>query len=183
MKNKIMARKNSLQTMPEDVQEQFHSLVRAGHTIDDIRAALAALGHEKSRSAVGRAVLTASRSLERYKLAQATAKVWVDKMEADPAGDVGRLLPQMLSAVAYKTLETIGEADEAVGSKELAALAKALKDLSGADRTRITIEQELRHIRAEAKATAEAVGKDMKAGGLSEEAVRLARERILGIAG
>ena len=183
MKNKIMARKNSLQTMPEDVQEQFHSLVRAGHTIDDIRAALAALGHEKSRSAVGRAVLTASRSLERYKLAQATAKVWVDKMEADPAGDVGRLLPQMLSAVAYKTLETIGEADEAVDSKELATLAKALSDLSKADRTRITIEQELRHIRAEAKATAEAVGKDMKAAGLSEEAVRLARERILGIAG
>lgn len=178
-----MARKNSLQTMPEDVQEQFHSLVRAGHTIDDIRAALAALGHEKSRSAVGRAVLTASRSLERYKLAQATAKVWVDKMEADPAGDVGRLLPQMLSAVAYKTLETIGEADEAVDSKELATLAKALSDLSKADRTRITIEQELRHIRAEAKATAEAVGKDMKAAGLSEEAVRLARERILGIAG
>ena len=183
MKNKIMARKNSLQTMPEDVQEQFHSLVRAGHTIDDIRAALAALGHEKSRSAVGRAVLTASRSLERYKLAQATAKVWVDKMEADPAGDVGRLLPQMLSAVAYKTLETIGEADEAVDSKELATLAKALSDLSKADRTRITIEQELRHIRAEAKAAAEAVGKDMKAAGLSEEAVRLARQRILGIAG
>ena len=178
-----MARKNSLQTMPEDVQEQFHSLVRAGHTIDDIRAALAALGHEKSRSAVGRAVLTASRSLERYKLAQATAKVWVDKMEADPAGDVGRLLPQMLSAVAYKTLETIGEADEAVDSKELATLAKALSDLSKADRTRITIEQELRHIRAEAIASAEAVGKDMKAAGLSEEAVRLARERILGIAG
>lgn len=183
MKNKIMARKNSLQTMPEDVQEQFHKLVRAGHTIDDIRAALAALGHEKSRSAVGRAVLTASRSLERYKLAQATAKVWVDKMEADPAGDVGRLLPQMLSAVAYKTLETIGEADEAVDSKELATLAKALSDLSKADRTRITIEQELRHIRAEAKATAEAVGKDMKAAGLSEETVRLARQRILGIAG
>lgn len=183
MKNKIMARKNSLQTMPEDVQEQFHSLVRAGHTIDDIRAALAALGHEKSRSAVGRAVLTASRSLERYKLAQATAKVWVDKMEADPAGDVGRLLPQMLSAVAYKTLETIGEADEAVDSKELATLAKALSDLSKADRTRITIEQELRHIRAEAKAAAEEVGKEMKAAGLSEEAVRLARQRILGIAG
>ena len=177
-----MARKSSLKTMPEDVQAQFHALVRAGHTIDDIRAALAELGHSKSRSAVGRAVLTANRSLEKYKLAQETAKVWVEKMEADPAGDVGRLLPQMLSAVAYKTLETIGEAEEAVDSRELATLAKALRDLSGADRTRITIEQEMRRIRAEAKATAEAVGKEMKAAGLSEEAVRLARERILGIA-
>ena len=178
-----MARKSTLKTMPEGVQEQFHALVRAGHTINDIRAALAALGHEKSHGAVGRAVQAASQSLERYKLAQETAKVWVAKLEADPAGDVGRLLPQMLSAVAYKTLDTIGEADKAVNSKELATLAKALKDLSGADRTRITIEQETRRIRAEAKAAAEAVGKEMKAAGLSEEAVRLARQRILGIGG
>ena len=73
-----------------------------------------------------------------------------------------------------RDLETLGES--------LDIFAALHAEHTGADRTRITIEQEMRRIRAEAKATAEAVGQEMKAAGLSDEAVRLARQRILGIA-
>lgn len=180
-----MGRKSSIyHDLPADVLEQFHALVREGrHTVDDIRQSLESMGYPRSRSAVGRAVQSANKTLQKYRLAQETAKVWLDRMEAEPEGDVGRLLPQMLAALAHQTLDTLGESDDATAPKELAMLARAIKDLSGADKARIDIERVLRGMRKQARAAAEEVGKTMQAAGVSEAAVRQARERILGITG
>jgi hypothetical protein len=113
--------------------------------------------------------------MEKYRQAQEVAKVWVDKLETEPSGDVARLLPEMLRAVAFQTLSTMGEATDPVGSQDLMFLAKALKDVSSASRINVDTELLLRKVRDQAKAAAAEVTKTIKQAGLSDETVRQIR--------
>ena len=114
-----MARKSTVAALPKELVDACNGLIRDGRTIDDILAALQGLGADVSRSAVGRYVKSARESMEKYRQAQEVAKVWVDKLEAEPAGDVGRLLPEMLRVVAFQTLTTMGESEQTVaGARE-----------------------------------------------------------------
>lgn len=181
-----MGRKSTVAVLDESIVSEVNRLIRDGCTIDEILRALQPLGAEVSRSAMGRYVKSARESMEKYRQAQEVAKVWVDKLETEPTGDVARLLPEMLRAVAFQTLSNMGEADDAIGPQELMFLAKALKDLSGASATNVSIELKMREIRAKAqrelleeqKAKLDAIPKDK---GVSEETKNAIRE-ALGIA-
>jgi hypothetical protein len=94
-----MARRSSIEDLPKETQERLADLIREGWTLDEITKVLTDMGAQVSRSAVGRYVQKQSMAMLRYQEAQAVAKVWVDRIEAEPDGDVARLLPQMLSAV------------------------------------------------------------------------------------
>lgn len=180
-----MGRKSTVAELPEQLVDACNKLIRAGRTIDDILAALTELGADVSRSAVGRYVKSARESMEKYRQAQEVAKVWVDKLEAEPSGDVGRLLPEMLRVVAFQTLTQLGESDEGAGAMDVMLLAKALKDIAGTTKTNIDTELQLRKLRAEmqAKATAAAaeVAQMTRQAGMSEELVSSIRARILGV--
>ncbi|WP_374584445.1 DUF3486 family protein [Ideonella dechloratans] len=166
---------------PEPIVTQVNQLIRDGHTIDEIVATLQGMGADVSRSAMGRYVKSARESMEKYRQAQEVAKVWVDKLETEPSGDVARLLPEMLRAVAFQTLSTMGEATDPVGSQDLMFLAKALKDVSSASRINVDTELLLRKVRDQAKAAAAEVTKTIKQAGLSDETVQQIKARILGI--
>lgn len=178
-----MARKSSVQHLDPRLREAVDGLIRAGrHTLDDILAHLAQLnGGEApvSRSALGRYAQRAEEQMARYREAQEVAKVWVAKFEAEPDGDVARLLPEMLRSVAFQTLGSLSEREDAADAEEVMLLAKAMKDLASADK--LTAERILR-IREEVakKAAVEAV-KQAKASGLSDEAAELIRQKILGV--
>ena len=60
--------------------------------------------------------------------------MWLDKLEAEPNGDVSRLLPEMLRVVAFQTIGKMGEAEKEAGPMELMLLAKALQHMSAASR-------------------------------------------------
>ena len=107
------------------------------------------------------------------------AKVWVQKFEADPQGDVARLLPEMLRSVAFQTLGSMSDDEDGATPKDVMMLAAAMKDLASADK--LTAERILK-IRQEVarKAATEAV-KEAKAGGLSDEAAEAIRQKILGV--
>lgn len=145
-------RPSSITRLEEPLQAEVNRLVRAGWTIDDIKASLAELGADVSRSAVGRYVKSARESMETYRQGQEVAKVWLDKLESDPQGDVARLLPEMLRALAFSTISQMGtEGAKQVKPMEVMLLAKALKDLSGTTKDSFAIER----ARADARALAE----------------------------
>lgn len=180
-----MGRKSTVAQLPREITEACNALIRDGHTIDQIVAALQSLGADVSRSAVGRYVKSARESMEKYRQAQEVAKVWVDKLEAEPSGDVGRLLPEMLRVVAFQTLTNMGESDASVGAMDVMLLAKALKDIAGTQKTSIDTELLMRKVREETKAKADAAAAEVEQltrnAGMSEELVSSIRARILGV--
>ncbi|GKS96997.1 phage protein Gp27 family protein [Acidovorax sp. SUPP2825] len=180
-----MGRPSTVGKLPKALVEACNGLIRDGRTIDEILAALQQLGAEVSRSAVGRYVKGARESMEKYREAQEIAKVWVDKLEAEPSGDVARLLPEMLRTVAFQTLTQMGESEKAAGAMDVMLLAKALKDIAGTSKTNLDTELQLRKLRSEiqakANAAASAVEQMTRQAGMSDELVSTIRARILGV--
>jgi hypothetical protein len=126
-----MARKSSIKELDPRIREAVDQAIREGRaTIDDIVALIAQLGGEVSRSAVGRYKQRAENQMQKYREAQEVAKVWIGKLQADPEGDIGRLLAEMLRTVAF---QSIGDM-EAASPMDMMLLAKALKDMAGADK-------------------------------------------------
>jgi len=178
-----MARQSSIKQLPNKIQAEVDKLIREGkHTIDDIVQALQAMGGDASRSAVGRYVKSAKEKMERFAQAQEVAKVWVDRLEDNPHGDVGRLISEMLRTVAFQTISTMGDDDASVNPGHIMFLAKAIKDLSSADKISVDREIKIRdEIKAKAEQVAEQITIQAKRQGLSDEAAQEWRNNILGI--
>lgn len=168
--------KNTVVRLDPRIRESVDSAIREGRaTIDDIVAIIRTMGGEASRSAVGRYKQQAESQMQKYREAQEIAKVWIGKLQADPDGDVGRLLSEMLRTAAF---QTIGDM-EAAGPMDLMLLAKALKDLAGTDK--LTADRILK-VRAETlKHAAQEVQKVAVQAGLSDETAERIRKKILGV--
>lgn len=172
-----MARKSSIQELDPRIREAVDQAIREGRaTIDDIVALITQLGGEVSRSAVGRYKQRAENQMQKYREAQEVAKVWIGKLQADPEGDIGRLLAEMLRTVAF---QSIGDM-EAASPMDMMLLAKALKDMAGADK--LTAERILKVRQDAAREAAEKVSAIGKAKGLSADTVAELRREILGVA-
>ena len=177
-----MARKSTVAVLDESIVSVVNQLIREGCTIDEILRALQPLGADVSRSAMGRYVKSARESMEKYRQAQEVAKVWLDKLEHEPNGDVARLLPEMLRATAFQTLTTMGEMEEGVGAQELMFLAKALKDLSGASKLNVDIELKMREVRRKAlDDAAKKIGETALAQGMDEQQAEFWSKQVLGM--
>ena len=177
-----MGRKSTVEKLPNEWVDACNDLIRNGRTIDDILTALQELGAEVSRSAVGRYVKSTRESLAKYREAQEVAKVWLDKLEAEPNGDVSRLLPEMLRVVAFQTIGKMGEAEKEAGPMELMLLAKALQHMSAASKDHVAIELKLREVRQKLLAEQSAKLNELgKKDGVTPETLAAIRE-ALGIA-
>lgn len=182
-----MARKSTVAVLPEEVVAEVNRLIRDGCTIDEILRALAPLGiADVSRSAMGRYVKSARESMEKYRQAQEVAKVWVDRMETEPNGDVARLMPEMLRALAFQTMSSMGESDDSTSAQELMFLAKALKDVSSASKLNVDIELKMREVRAQAHKdalakAAKVVGETARAQGMDDAQADFWMKKVLGI--
>lgn len=143
-----MPRKSSIKKLPEEIRYAVDQAVREGRaTIDDIVSLINAMGGEASRSAVGRYVKDATEQMQKFREAQEMAKVWIGKLQAEPDGDVGRLLSEMLRTVAFQTIGTMDGSGKKV-TMDIMLLAKAIKDLAGADK--LSVESAVK-IRQEAR--------------------------------
>lgn len=172
-----MARKSTIRGMDPRIREAVDAAIRDGRaTIDEIVSIVRSLGGDASRSAVGRYKQQAEAQMQRYREAQEVAKVWIGKLQADPEGDVGRLLAEMLRTSAFQTLGDLDSADP----QSLMFLAKALKDLASTDK--LTADRILLVRREAAKEAAEKISAVGKAKGLSAETVAELRKEILGVA-
>jgi hypothetical protein len=181
-----MARRSSIEDLPKETQERLADLIREGWTLDEITKVLTDMGAQVSRSAVGRYVQKQSMAMLRYQEAQAVAKVWVDRIEAEPDGDVARLLPQMLSAVAFSTIDAMSDAENGAEAMDVMLMAKAIKDLSGAKMSQAQLELKMREVREQARLkaledAAKVVGEAARAQGMDEEQVDFWRRKVLGV--
>lgn len=172
-----MGRKSTIQQLDPRIKTEVDSAIREGRaTIDEIVAIVRSMGGDASRSSVGRYKQQAEAQMARYREAQEIAKVWIGKLQADPEGDVGRLLAEMLRTTAFSTLGDM----EAATPEDLMFLAKALKDLASTDK--LTADRILLVRREAAKEAAEKVASVGKAKGLSADTVAELRREILGVA-
>jgi len=184
-----MGRTPKIRRFPVEIRTRVDGLIRDGATIDEIMAALANLNAPPiARSTVGAYKQRVEQNLARYREAQEVAGAWVSKLGENPASDVGRLLQEMLKTIAFQTMAQLGDEDsltEGVGPRELMFLAKALKDLSGAQKTSIDVEAKLRAeydatLAKRAAQAAEVATTEAKKRGLSPETVATMRQILLG---
>lgn len=173
------SRPSSITQLDPSIKEAVDTAIREGRlTIEQIVKLIVEQGGEASRSAVGRYVKNNKERMEEYRQAAQTAAVWVDKIGKEPDGDVGRLVLEMLRMVAFRSIGSIDEA----APEDLMFLAKAMKDIAGADKLVVDREINVRKlIAAKAEKVAGEIATEAKKLGASEATIKAWREKVLGV--
>lgn len=178
-----MAPKSSIELDPR-IKDAADALIRDGKTVNEILDALLALGASVSHSAVGRYTYKTRATMAKLQEAREVAKVWADKFGAEPEGDVGQLVGQVLHAVAFSQASQMADAEpgaeNAPGPREVMFLAGALKDIASA--SKINADRILKVRKETAVKAADAAVAVAKARGLTPDAVAEIRQKILGVA-
>jgi hypothetical protein len=171
-------RKSSITRLDPRIKLEVDSAIREGRaTIDELVTLIRAHGGAASRSAVGRYVLSANKQMERYREAQALAKVWGDKLSEN--GDVAQLTRQLLSSLAFQTVSTLAEGEDVEG-KEIMFLARTLRDIESSKKLGAEARAKVRAETAEQAAAV--VGELAKKQGMSADQAEFWRKKVLGIA-
>lgn len=185
-----MGRKSTIAQLDPRIREAVDAAIRDGRaTIQDIVDLIREMGGAVSHSAAGRYKQNAEAQMGRYREAQEVAKVWVDRLEAEPQGDVARLLPEMLRTIAFQVLGEMGNKEEGPEPMDLMLLAKSLDHLgkAGAAQTAIALKMRQERERIETKLAAlekQAQAQEGKPAGprrIDAETLRIVREEIYGI--
>jgi hypothetical protein len=177
-----VAPRSSIELDPR-LKQAADDAIRRGSTIDEIVEVLQGVGGDVSRSAVGRYAYKTRATMAKLQEAREVAKVWADKFGAEPEGDVGQLVGQVLHAVAFSQAQQMAEAEadsEGHGPREVMFLAGALKNIASANK--LSAERILRVRKETAAKAADEVDKVGKQRGLSAEAVAEIKAKILGVA-
>lgn len=179
---------SAYQQLPEALQSRIDSLIRDerfanyGALAERVNELLAAEGYEQrlSRSALHRHGQKLKRIIERVRASHEAAKLIEEAFPEDEEKlqqATVRLVQERLFSVL---MEMEGSSDNPISAKDLAAIGRAVSDV-----TRASIGD--RKYRAEVKARAEAAATDAKelasSGGLSTEAAEQIQKLILGVAG
>lgn len=177
-----MGRKSAITQMDPAIRAAVDAAIREGRaTIADIVALIGELGGAASKSAVGRYKLSVEAQMAHYRQAQALAKVWAEQIPDN--GDVAQLTRQVLSVLAFRAAGDMGEG-ETIEGKEVAWLARALKDIAASAKTDVEAREKIRAAAAqEAAAKVEAVESEVRGGRMKLDAdtLKRIREEIYGI--
>jgi hypothetical protein len=175
-----MARPSSIALLPDAVREAVDRAIREGRlTVDGLVALVNGAGHQVSRSAMGRHRKVSAERLAKYRETQEIAREWMAQMRADPDGDIGQLLAEMLKTLAFRTQMEMQEEGAAPDAKSLSMLARALKDLGSTDKLKAAMRRELEEA-ARAQA-AEAAVRHGREAGLSGARLQRLRAEVLGV--
>ncbi|MDH4229977.1 MAG: DUF3486 family protein [Nitrospirota bacterium] len=186
-----MGSKSTIAKLAPEIRAEVQRLLHDGATIAQVVAHLQGLDVTVSKSSVGRFAQDFRAVGARIREAREIAGTWVTQLGAAPDSDVGRLLAEMLRTVAFQQLmgmsggETGGDiAPPKPG--DLALLARAIKDLSTADKTSADREIKIRaqmaaQVAASATQAAEAVDQAVRAAGITGKTAEAIRALILGI--
>lgn len=186
-----MGRRSSIEQLDAAVKAEIDRLIReGGHTLDQILAHLRTMpgGEEVRRTALGDYRRKMEERLTQLREAQAVAGVWTAQLGEQPDSPMGQLLAELLKTVAFRTLADMQGSEAGIEPESIMLLAKALKDLSGAQKTDLEFRQKMRalweaEIKAKAEQAAESVAKATRAAGLTPEAAESIRQMVLGVVG
>ncbi|NVK42127.1 MAG: DUF3486 family protein [Oceanospirillaceae bacterium] len=187
-----MPRPSSIEQLPKDILEKLQALLRDPRVnqlevTQQINDLLEVEGHEErvSKSAVNRYSMKMDKVGEKLKQSREMAEMWIARLGAQPQGQLGHLVNEMLRTMAFDL--SLNMQGQEVTDEELPGQVKMLKELSTAvhrleqaasENTKR--EKEIRKQMAEeaAEAAAEVAG----SAGISKEAAQEIKDKILGIA-
>jgi hypothetical protein len=171
-----VGRQSSIKQLPGELREQVDG---------QIKAKLAELGADVSRSALGRYKQEIDQVGERLRRSREISNAFVERLGAMPEGRQGRMIVELLQSVVFDALvPRDGGETPSFAPQDIFRLAASIKDLVAAEK--ISADRELR-IRAEERRrateqAATAAEGAAKAKGLSADTAAFIRAKILGIA-
>lgn len=178
---------SSIDRLPEDIRVQLHELLRDPRVTQleataRINAILADEGHRDrlSKSAVNRYAVSMEKVGAKLRHSREIAKMWIGRLGAEPQGEVGKLLNEMVRTLAFEATMEMAEGSEPVQPKMLRDLAIAIEKLEKAASENVKRDAEIRKRALEE--AAEAVGKTAMQAGVSEETIRIIRRDVLRMA-
>lgn len=186
-----MPRVSSIKSLPPDKLEALQALLRdPRYTHNEIVAEINALleqdGHEErvSKSSLNRYKLQMDRVGEKLIQSREISAMWIAKLGAEPQGQVGNLLNEMMRALSFDLL--LNMQGNGIDEESLPGFIEALKGLSltlqrleKASSDNVKRDQAIREqAQREAADTAARIAKQ---GGLSADAITELRSAILGI--
>ncbi len=121
--------------LPRAVRDDLRRRIREGATTEELMDRLRAQDIPVSRSAVGRYRKQALHTMRRYEEAQDIADIWIRELRDQPGGNIGRLAMEALRLAAFNAAarKSGGDpGDPGVDAREIALLARALRDLEAA---------------------------------------------------
>ncbi|PIE46388.1 MAG: hypothetical protein CSA44_00050 [Gammaproteobacteria bacterium] len=176
--------KSSIKTLPPQLLEQLQDWLR-DPTITQLEATerlnelLIEIGEKpRSKSAVNRYAVEMNEIGEKIQQSREIADMWVSKFGNQPQGKVGTLLNEIVRNLVFTTSIKLSETDELIDPKSLKELAHAIEKLENSATINEKRQREIEQ-RALAKA-AKDVEKTAKQQGLSDDAVLLIKQKILG---
>lgn len=184
-----MGQRSSIDRLPPDIRGEVDAAIKRGATIDEMVGMLLDL-HDQgklagpvSRSALGRYSLQYRDLAARQRDMASVAKAFGS--EFGDADDLqGRLMIQLVTSLITRVAMNASDAEDAEFKfKDLADLARAVKDATSASKTDLDREVKIREeaARKARQVAADAAVSSAKASGASDETIRTVRAAILGL--
>lgn len=179
-----MARRSTLATLPEEIRHAFErKLTESGFAnYQELTEWLNEQGYEVSRSAVHRY----GQKIER-RYANIKASTEAARLIAEGASDEGdtrsEAVMAMVQTYLFEALVEIGETQNGIPAAEkFELMAGASKNIAALVGASARLKEYQSKVKARVSAAAEEVAKQVKKGGLSDDAAEQIRKQILGIA-
>lgn len=181
---------SSIDKLPEDIRDRFYEMLNdprmTGLSITDaINDLLASDGHPErvSKSSVYRKRASMERIGQRLKESREVAKVWVGKLGAEPQGQVGKLLNEMVRNLAFEVTMQMADDAEKIEPKMLKDLAIAIDKLEKATSENVKREEEVRKQERERlqKKTMDAVESAENSGPMTTEMLKEKIREVYGV--
>jgi hypothetical protein len=142
---------SSIDRLPDDVREQLQALLRDPRVTQleataRINRILEADGHPErlSKSAVNRYAVRMEEVGAKIREAREVSRMWIGKLGSEPAGEVGKLLNEMVRALAFDLTSSLYEGAEPIDPKVLKNLAISVHRLEQAAERNVRLEREIR---------------------------------------
>ncbi len=143
-------RQSSIDRLPEDIRAKLQELLRDPRVtqleaVQQINEILEQDGLEKlSKSAVNRYSLRMNKVGEKLRQSREIAKMWIGRLGAEPQGEVGKLLNEMVRTLAFEATMSMAEGSEPVEPKMLKDMSIAIERLEKAASENVKREEEIR---------------------------------------
>ena len=181
-----MAQQSSIDRLPEDILEKLQELLRDPRVSQleataRINAILKEEDHPErvSKSAVNRYAVKMEEVGAKIRQAREVAQMWIGRLGAEPQGEVGKLLNEMVRILAFEAATNMAEGETPVEPRGLRDMAIAIEKLEKASSENVKREDEIR--KRALKEAAAAVGDAARAQGMDETQAEFWRKKVLGV--
>lgn len=180
------SQQSTIDRLPPDVLDGLQALLRDPRVTQleatrRINEVLEADGRQErlSKSAVNRYSRRMEEVGSRLRQSREVAQMWIGKLGAEPQGEVGKLLNEMVRTLAFEATMKMAEGEEAIEPKMLKDMAIAIERLERAASENTKREQEIRSKTLEEAANR--AGEAAAAQGMDEAQALFWRQKVLGV--